>query len=259
MGPNLCLCGSIFRESLQSCREPGFLLVRLLIRRLDSNDGTILRRGNSRWRSVFLFGVEDLRVIRRRSRWTRKSRTSPKIQKRPTEITAHRSADASGQSALKIQCYEDGDFLEVGASRQTFSESRDDFDKLLVDLQESIRARDHFEEVLVESLALQFLRLARVYQTDAEVAPLLFRNVREKFENEGGDAAIAGLLNGELRAAKFPAADLLMRYESSIWRQIDRIMERIQQWRRLGGERSAQQSHTSEDAHLRNADVPQAS
>jgi hypothetical protein len=33
---------------------------------------------------------------------------------------------------------------------------------------------------------------------------------------------------------KLPAADLLMRYKTGIWRQIDRLIERIQHWRRLG-------------------------
>jgi hypothetical protein len=124
-----------------------------------------------------------------------------------------------------------GIFAKVVLAAKPFNESRSDFEQLLVDLQASIRPRDHFEELLVENLALQFFRLARVYQADAEVAPLLFRTVREKFESDGAEAAIAGLLNEEPSgAAKFPAADLLIRYESGIWRQIDRIMERIQQW-----------------------------
>ena len=161
-----------------------------------------------------------------------------------------------GKARSRFNAMKTGIFAKLVLAAKPFSESRDDFDKLLADLQQSIRAQDHFEEVLVESLALQFFRLARVYQTDAEVAPLLFRNVREKFESDGADAAIAGLLNEEPSgAAKFPAADLLMRYESGIWRQIDRIMERIQQWRRLGGERFAQQGHASEDDDIGGADV----
>lgn len=165
-----------------------------------------------------------------------------------------------GKARSKLNAMKTGIFAKLVLAAKPFSESRDDFDKLLADLQESIRARDHFEEVLVESLALQFFRLARVYQTDAEVSPLLFRNVREKFESDEGDVAIAGLLNGETSsAAKFPAADLLMRYESGIWRQIDRIMERIQQWRRLGGERSRQQSRAPDDDDIEGADGEQAS
>jgi hypothetical protein len=165
-----------------------------------------------------------------------------------------------GKARSRFNAMKTGIFAKLVLAAKPFDESRSNFEELLADLQASIRPRDHFERVLVETLALQFLRLTRVYQTDAEVAPLLFRNVREKFESDEGDAAIAGLLNGEPSgAAKFPAADLLMRYEAGIWRQIDRIMERIQQWRRLGSERSAQPSHTSEDAHLRDADVQQAS
>jgi len=157
----------------------------------------------------------------------------PDVQRRQTGPKTHLGKERSKLNAVKT-----GIFAKVVLAAKPFSESRNDFDQLLVGLQESIRARDHFEEVLVESLALQFFRLARVYQADAEVAPLLFRSVREKFENEGGDAAISGLLNAETSgAAKFPAADLLLRYEQAIWRQVDRILERIEQWRRLNAER----------------------
>ena len=158
----------------------------------------------------------------------------PDAQRRQTGPKTHLGKRRSRLNAVKT-----GIFAKVVLAAKPFSESRNDFDQLLADLQKSIRARDHFEEVLVESLALQFLRLARVYQTDAAVAPLLFRNVREKFENEGGNGAIAELLNGETSdATKFPAVDLLIRYEQGIWRQIDRILGRIEQLRRLNAERS---------------------
>src|SRR5579864_8381628 len=91
-----------------------------------------------------------------------------------------------GKARSKFNAVKTGIFAKVVLAAKPFNESRSDFEKLLADVQASIRPRDHFEEILVENLALQFLRLGRVYQTDAEVAPLLFRNVREKFESDEG-------------------------------------------------------------------------
>ncbi len=127
-----------------------------------------------------------------------------------------------------------GIFAKVVLAGKPFSERRDDFDHLVADLRQSIGPRDHFEEVLVEGLALEFLKLARTYQADAEVAPLLFRKIFQKFESNGEEQAIASLLNEPSPTdQKLPAADLLMRYESGIWRQIDRLIERVEHWRRL--------------------------
>ena len=139
-----------------------------------------------------------------------------------------------GKERSKLNAVKTGIFAKVVLAAKGFNESRNDFEKLLADLQESVRPRDNFEQILVENLALQYFRLARLYQADAEVAPLLFKNVREKFEDNGSDLA---LLNGEsANAGKLPAAELLMRYETGIWRQIDRILERLDHWRRLNAE-----------------------
>lgn len=153
-----------------------------------------------------------------------------------------------GKERSRLNAVKTGIFAKVLATAKPFSEQRNFFDKLLRDLQDSIRPGDNFEEILVENLAVQFWRLGRVYQADAEVAPLLFRRIRETLEADKADAKIAGLLNEESgNPVKLPSAELLMRYESGIWRQIDRIIERISHWRRLRNEDSTPQSAESED------------
>ncbi len=164
---------------------------------------------------------------------------------RRTRIPADGAANASGKSAFEGQCDKDWLFAKMVLTAEPFREHKKDLATLLADLRGAIQVHDQFEEILIENLALQLFRLVRLYQTDANVAPRLFQTVREEIESGGEDAVIAGLIKGEsASAAKFPGADLLIRYEANIWRQIDRIMERIQKWRQLRSELPAQPSHT---------------
>jgi hypothetical protein len=153
---------------------------------------------------------------------------SPGARRKPGPRTPH------GKEHSKYNAVKTGIFAKIVLTGKPFAERRGDFDELLANLRESIGPRDQFEEILVESLSLEFLKLARTYQADAEVAPLMFQNVREKFQSNGEEQAIAGLLNESSPTdQKLPAADLLLRYESGIWRQIDRLIERVEHWRRL--------------------------
>lgn len=138
-----------------------------------------------------------------------------------------------GKRRSKLNAVQTGIFAKVVLTGEPFRESQEDFKGLLAGLRESIRPGDRFEEMMVENLAFQFLRLARVYRADAAVAPLLFTRVRERLEGEASDAEISGLLGDKsVSVDKLPAAELLVRYEASVWRQIERILDRLQQWRR---------------------------
>jgi hypothetical protein len=153
-----------------------------------------------------------------------------------------------GKAGSKFNAIKAGIFAKMVLTAEPFREHKKDFTALLEDLRGAIWVEDQFELILIENLALQFFRLARLYQTDANVAQQLFQNVRNEIENN--DEVLAGLLKGESASAtKFPGADLLIRYEANIWRQIDRIMERLQQWRRLRSELSTQPSRILEAGH----------
>jgi hypothetical protein len=150
---------------------------------------------------------------------------------------------AQGKARTKFNAVKTGIFANVMLAADPSGKSHSAYRELIAELQESIRPRDHFEELLVETLALQFLRLTRAYEADAAVAPILFRNVREKLESDGFEARTVDALREEpFGAGKLPAADLLMRYEAGIWRHIDRIMDRLDRWRRAPDERAGRQS-----------------
>jgi hypothetical protein len=148
-----------------------------------------------------------------------------------------------GKARSKFNAVRTGIFAKVLLTGDPPGKSHSAYRELIAELQESIRPRDRFEEMLVETLALQFLRLTRVYEADAAVAPILFRNVREKLESDGFEARTGDTLREEpFGAGKLPAADLLMRYEAGIWRHIDRIMDRLDRWRRAHDDCAGRQS-----------------
>jgi len=150
---------------------------------------------------------------------------------------------AQGKARTKFNAVQTGIFAKVLLTADPPGKSHGDYRDLIAELQESIRPRDRFEEMLVETLALQFLRLTRVYEADAAVAPVLFRSVREKLDSDGFEARTGDTLREEpFGVGKLPAADLLMRYEAGIWRQIDRIMERLDRWRRAQDNCAGRQS-----------------
>lgn len=154
---------------------------------------------------------------------------------------------AQGKARTRFNALQTGIFANVLLTTDPPGKSHGAYRDLIAELQESICPRDCFEEMLVETLALQFLRLTRVYEADAAVAPILFRNVREKMESDGFETGAANTPKEEpFGAGKLPAADLLMRYEAGIWRHIDRIMERLERWRRDQDERAGHRSGDSQ-------------
>ena len=103
----------------------------------------------------------------------------------------------------------------------------DDYKRLLEGAEEAIRPANGLERVLVEKLAMLLLRLKRVYKADLETAPAMFERVK-------GDLDQGFKLNLEgSPAARIVTADTVMRYETSIERQIGRTLSLIQQLRQL--------------------------
>jgi hypothetical protein len=153
----------------------------------------------------------------------------------------------AGRQRTRLNALKAGIFAKIVLAGEPFRERQADFRKLLAALQESLRPADPFETILVENLALQFLRVARLYEADATVAPILFQVVREKMAGDVFDSAALGDLRNEpFGAGKLPAADLLMRYESGIWRQIDRILEQLDRRRRVRDDRASRERGDSE-------------
>jgi hypothetical protein len=137
-----------------------------------------------------------------------------------------------------------GNALKTGIfSRVVFKdaslEERKNYRYMLREVHVWIRPRDAFENFLTEALAIECLRLAQVYRVDAKIAPTLFHRLCEQHAGSGnGDAALAKEIDDEpLVVHKLPSTELLLKYESAVWRQIDRILDRLD--RRLRASRSS--------------------
>lgn len=140
---------------------------------------------------------------------------------------------AAGKARSRLNALRTGIFAKTVITSEAFGDSCQSYHKLLGEIRESIGPRNRFEEILVENLAVQFLRLTRVYRADASVAPALFEKLRTSLEVDTGEAEIAGILGEKsLVANKLPAGELLLKYENHIWRQIDRILDRLQKHER---------------------------
>jgi hypothetical protein len=128
-----------------------------------------------------------------------------------------------------------GIFSGILLKQEFLDESESAYSGLVSVLRRAIRPADGFELLLVEKLAISLLRLTRVYEADWKVAPKLFEMVEDVFEGDYPKAVTRWVVqvNRPHLVNHGPAPDLLMRYESSIERQIGRTLGQLGQWRRM--------------------------
>jgi hypothetical protein len=149
---------------------------------------------------------------------------------------ASRQQTHSGRQRSKLNAVKTGIFASIVLAGGKLKESEKSYEKLRTTLQVSILPRDNFEQMLVENLAFQFLRLTRIYKADAEVAPLMFEKMRECVERDSFEIAANSIAKGEgVSEDRILSPDLLLRYDTTVWRQFDRIMDQLERWRRMNG------------------------
>ena len=94
---------------------------------------------------------------------------------------------------------------------------------------EDIRPVGALEEVLVQQLAFEFLRLGRLYKADVQVAPRGFKRVEQDLNHSVGFDA-----KGEaMDIRKELASELLLGYGNSVSKQIHRILDRLERLQRM--------------------------
>lgn len=116
-----------------------------------------------------------------------------------------------------------------------FAEAREDLDRLISVIAESIKPVDGLEQALVEKLAVLLLRLTRVYKADQAIVPKLFARVMDGLDPVQPPPELH-LIDREAQIfidRKEPSFEVLMRYETAIERQIGRTLEQIYRSRML--------------------------
>ena len=140
-----------------------------------------------------------------------------------------------GKLRAKYNRIHNGIFAHIVLKAEPFRESEEDYAALLVSLRDAIQPIGGLEELLVEKLAFLALRLSRVYKADAKVAPLLFGAI-EKGLIEKSSPPVMELMNWNNEVAmirKDSSPELLLRYETSLERQFDRILTQLERLRRI--------------------------
>jgi hypothetical protein len=101
---------------------------------------------------------------------------------------------------------------------------------------------DYFEDLKIEKIALLYVRLWRVYKADARIAPKMFERVAEALEEDRPEVTTQCVSKEDevVLARKDPTPELVIRYETSLERQIGRALGLLEQWRRMrdGGSHS---------------------
>jgi hypothetical protein len=146
-----------------------------------------------------------------------------------------------------------GIFARILLKDDPFGEDQDDFVKLRSMLCGSIRPVGGLEETLVDVLAVLFFRLIRLYRADMKIAPRLFKRIAELL-GPGQPAIKARWTSPDdqvIVVQRDPTSDSLMRYETSLEKQIARTLGQIESCQRMRREQPALASSasTSEAPH----------
>jgi hypothetical protein len=166
---------------------------------------------------------------------TAKHKTEVAAEIRPQTSTGPRTAE--GKERAKHNATKHGLFVDIVLAGEPFRESLRDYTALLEGLREDIQPVGALEEVLVEQLAFEFLRLGRLYKADAQTTPRVFNRLEENLRKSermycsGDDEQAEGF------AAR--ASELLLRYGNTVSNQIHRIMDRLERLQEIRGGRPA--------------------
>ncbi len=127
-----------------------------------------------------------------------------------------------------------GIFANLVLTGEPHGESAQDYRKLVSALRKAILPANALEDVLVEKLAFELLRAARICQADMRVAPLMFEKILEHLEKNDSPVIRASIFKGDEVAflRKDPPPDLLLRYDISVDRKIGRLSEQLERLQR---------------------------
>jgi hypothetical protein len=151
----------------------------------------------------------------------------------PARRTGPRTVE--GKRRAKRNATQHGIFADHVLTAEPFRESVPNYEKLLCSLCEAIQPSNALEQALVEMLAFDFLRLSRVYKSDAQIAPRMFERVHAALVEEKPHVHTERVEKEEEIVIVQRALDpeLAIRYEAHLSREIDRILNRLERLQRM--------------------------
>jgi hypothetical protein len=143
---------------------------------------------------------------------------------------------ALGKKRMKFNAVKHGIFVEILFSGGKFEAAAQQFNDLVRELHEAIRPTNALEHILVDQLAMTLIRLARLYAADSEVAPAFFARLKESTDDASTSIVTAAIEKADEVAFfhRGPSLDSLVRYEVSLDRKVGKLLDQIEQARRIG-------------------------
>ena len=144
---------------------------------------------------------------------------------------------ATGKQQSKYNALRHGFFANLVLGAEPLRASLRDFERLRRSLSRAFRPQDAFEKILLEKIVIILLRQSRIYKADLEAAPLLFDVIKAALAEDHSPVVTEFVDKDHMVAVqrREPGPELLLRYENSLERQLERILTHFERWRRLHG------------------------
>jgi hypothetical protein len=127
-----------------------------------------------------------------------------------------------------------GLFARILLAGHPFQESEGDYLSLLEASRADIKPATPLEDVLVEKLAFLYLRLSRLYKADARIAPRMFAGIRRGLDQDEPHVYTEHRFDTQIVVVrKELSPELLLRYEASLERSIDRTLTQLERLQRM--------------------------
>lgn len=154
----------------------------------------------------------------------------------PTRNHSTGPKTSPGKRRVRLNALKHGIFAEILFQEGKLQVPAQQFDDLVQELRHAIRPTNALEDILIDQLAMTLIRLARLYTADSEVAPVFFNRLKECTDDATASIVTASIEKGDEVAFfhRGPSLDVLVRYEASLDRKVGKLLNQIEQARRIG-------------------------
>jgi hypothetical protein len=134
-----------------------------------------------------------------------------------------------GKRRSKYNAIRHGIFADLVLTGEPFRESIQDYKRLLEALRKAFKCDNALDQILVQVLAFELLRLSRIYKADAQIAPRMFERVQtDLVENNPHVFTECVDKEREVVLVQRPLdPEIILRYASSVMKNIQRILAQL--------------------------------
>jgi hypothetical protein len=141
-----------------------------------------------------------------------------------------------GKRRVRLNALNHGIFAEIVFGEGKFQTPVEDFDNLVHGLRRTFQPTNPFAVMLIDQLAITLIRLAKLYAADSEIAPTFFRRLQESTDDASTSVITASIEKADQVAFfhRGPSLEVLIKYEASLDRKVAKLLDQLEQVRRIG-------------------------